>query len=58
MGCDMTGWWIGVVTLSVLLGTTIWSFVKFGDEEEAQEVLRVGVRRTAPPKSSNRLGRD
>jgi len=28
----MTGWWIGVVTLSVVLGTTIWSFVKFGDE--------------------------
>jgi len=28
----MTGWWIGVVSLSVLLGTTIWSFVKFGDE--------------------------
>jgi len=28
----MTAWWIGVVTLSVLLGTTIWSFVKFGDE--------------------------
>jgi len=28
----MTGWWIGVISLSVLLGTTIWSFVKFGDE--------------------------
>jgi len=28
----MTWWWLGVVALSVLLGTTIWSFVKFGDE--------------------------
>jgi len=28
----MTGWWIVVVTLSLVLGTTIWSFVKFGDE--------------------------
>lgn len=32
----MTSWWIAVLTLSVVLGTTIWSFVKFGDDEEAQ----------------------
>jgi hypothetical protein len=30
--CDMTDWWIAVVTLSVVLGTTIWSFVRFDDD--------------------------
>ena len=28
----MTWWWIGVGTLSVLFGTTMWSFVRFGDD--------------------------
>jgi hypothetical protein len=26
--------WVALVTLSVVLGTTIWSFVRFGEEEK------------------------
>lgn len=29
---DAAEQWIAVVALSILLGSTIWSFVKFGDD--------------------------
>jgi hypothetical protein len=30
---DIQSWWTGIIVLSMLFGTTIWSFVKFGADE-------------------------
>ena len=30
---DVQSWWIGIIVLSMMFGTTIWSFVKFGGHE-------------------------
>ena len=30
---DVASWWTGIIVLSMLFGTTIWSFVKFGTDE-------------------------
>ena len=30
---DVQSWWTGLIVMSMLFGTTIWSFVKFGPDE-------------------------
>jgi hypothetical protein len=30
---DFQLWWTGAIVMSMLFGTTIWSFVKFGTDE-------------------------
>jgi len=30
---DVQSWWTGLIVMSMLFGTTIWSFVRFGADE-------------------------